>query len=109
MRISAILPSRTRAHSAIGEVPAGVDAVLDRWGERVYWIADHSTLVFGDVVLGRAGGLRLPRSWIGDEHYDEVVEALRPLLDLPVERVLVGHGEPVLEDGRQALARALDH
>jgi hypothetical protein len=32
---------------------------------------------------------------------------LRPLLDLPVEMVLVSHGEPVLRDGRNALARAL--
>jgi hypothetical protein len=63
--------------------------------------------VFGDVVLGRAGGLRLPRTWIGEEHYDAVVESLRPLLELPVERVLVAHGEPVLADGHKALAAAL--
>ena len=35
-------------------------------------------------------------------------EALRPLLDLPVEMVLVSHGEPVLRGGRNAIARALD-
>ena len=88
-------------------MPAGVEVVLDRWDERVYWIPEHRALVFGDVVLGRGGGLELPRTWIGEEHYDEVVEGLRPLLDLPVERVLVTHGEPVLEDGRAALAAAL--
>jgi hypothetical protein len=33
---------------------------------------------------------------------------MRPLLDLPIEMVLVSHGEPVLSDGRHALARALD-
>jgi hypothetical protein len=33
--------------------------------------------------------------------------SLRPLLDLPVERVLVSHGTPVLADARRALARAL--
>jgi hypothetical protein len=32
---------------------------------------------------------------------------MRPLLELPIERVLVSHGEPVLHDGRAALARAL--
>ena len=32
---------------------------------------------------------------------------MRPLLELPIERVLVSHGEPVLRDGRAALARAL--
>jgi hypothetical protein len=31
-----------------------------------------------------------------------------PLLDLPVELVLPAHGDPVLEHGREALARALE-
>ena len=34
-------------------------------------------------------------------------EALRVLLDLPVELVLVSHGEPVLQGGRAAIERAL--
>jgi hypothetical protein len=38
----------------------------------------------------------------------EVAVRIRPLLDLPIEVVLVSHGEPVLSRGRQALARALD-
>jgi glyoxylase-like metal-dependent hydrolase (beta-lactamase superfamily II) len=96
-----------RYGGTIGEAPAGVEIALDRWEERVYWIPEHRALVFGDVVLGRAGGLRLPRTWIGEEHYDEVAEGLRPLLALPVERVLVAHGEPVLENGQVALAAAL--
>jgi hypothetical protein len=29
------------------------------------------------------------------------------LLDLPIERVLVSHGEPVLSDGRRHIAAAL--
>ena len=32
---------------------------------------------------------------------------LRPLVELPIERVLVSHGEPVLHDGRAALVRAI--
>ena len=28
---------------------------------------------------------------------------LRPLAELPIERVLVSHGEPILCDGRRAL------
>lgn len=96
-----------RYRGTIGEVPSGVEVPLDRSGERVYWIPEHRALVFGDAVTGRAGGVRLPRTWIGAEHYDEVVESLRPLLELPVERILVAHGEPVLEDGQAALARAL--
>ena len=96
-----------RYGGTVGELPEGVEAVLDSWDERVYWLPEHAALVFGDIVVGRDGGLRLPRTWIGEERYAEVVESLRPLLDLPVERAFVGHGEPVLEDARTALADAL--
>ena len=67
----------------------------------------------GDRVIGEPGsGLRLcPQSWLGFRAgrptVDEMRELLLPLLDLPVERVLVSHGEPVLADGREALRRAL--
>jgi len=96
-----------RYDTTMGALPTGVETVLDAWNERVYWIPEHGALVFGDVVIARDAGLELPRSWIGEEHYDEVVRGLRPLLELPVERVLVTHGEPVLEDGRTALEAAL--
>jgi hypothetical protein len=96
-----------RYEGTVGEPAAGVEIALDRWDERVYWIPEHSALVLGDLVLARGGGLELPRTWIGDERYDEVREGLRPLLELPVDRVLVTHGEPVIEGGRAALARAL--
>jgi glyoxylase-like metal-dependent hydrolase (beta-lactamase superfamily II) len=96
-----------RYDAAIGGLPAGVEAALEAWDERVFWIAEHRALVFGDVVIARDDGLELPRTWIGDERYDEVVRGLRPLLELPVERVLVTHGEPVLADAAAALARAL--
>ena len=36
--------------------------------------------------------------------HDALREALRPLLDLPIEQVYVGHGAPVLAGGRDALA-----
>jgi hypothetical protein len=32
---------------------------------------------------------------------------LEPLLELPIERVLVSHGEPVLSDGASALRHCL--
>ena len=56
--------------------------------------------------MSRESGLEVPRAWVGDD-YADAVEALRPLLDLPVERVLVTHGEPVLAGAREALAAAL--
>jgi glyoxylase-like metal-dependent hydrolase (beta-lactamase superfamily II) len=94
-----------RFGGTIGELPTGVES-FRAWDEVVYWLPEHRALVPGDVILGRAHGLEVPRAWIGDR-FDLVVEELRALLDLPVDRVLVTHGEPVLEDGLEALEKAL--
>jgi hypothetical protein len=91
------------------EVPAGVEPIriLD---ETAYWLPEHNTLVPGDRLIANAGGLRMcPQSWFArsGRTLDDLRAALRPVLELPVELVLVSHGEPVLEGGRDALARAL--
>ena len=87
-------------------MPAGVEIAAEAAGEFVFWLPEHRALVAGDLVVGRAHGLEVPRAWLQDG-YDGAVTVLRPLLDLPVDRVLVTHGEPVLEDGLEALGRAL--
>jgi glyoxylase-like metal-dependent hydrolase (beta-lactamase superfamily II) len=93
------------------ELPAGLRAFATaRRNEVVFWLPQHETLVPGDVILGaEGGGLRLcPRSWLPEtKTLDDLRETLRPLLELPVRRVLVSHGEPVLEDGRGELERVL--
>jgi glyoxylase-like metal-dependent hydrolase (beta-lactamase superfamily II) len=96
----------------LGEaLPAGIEAFpTARSSEVVYWIAEHRSLVPGDVLLGEAGGgVRLcPRSWLPEGGtVAQLASSLRPLLDLPVTRVLVSHGKPVLRNGRAALERAL--
>ena len=93
-----------------GDLPSGVEGhAAVHFEETIFWIAEHGALVFGDVVLGAEDGVRLcPESWLENAGHAELEEALRPLLDLPVERLLVSHGEPVLTDGHAALARALD-
>jgi glyoxylase-like metal-dependent hydrolase (beta-lactamase superfamily II) len=92
----------------IGSAPASVEVRDTEWyGEVLYWLPEHAAVVAGDVMLGDGtGGVRLADAWLGDDR-ERVRAALLPLLGLPVERVLVAHGEPVREDGRDALARAL--
>ena len=85
---------------------AGVEIAAEAAGEFVFWLPEHRALVAGDLIIGRAHGLEVPRTWLEDR-CEEAIERLRPLLDLPVDRVLVTHGEPVLEDGLEALERAL--
>ena len=94
-----------------GEVlPGGIVAYdAQRGGEALFWIPQHLSLVAGDVLLGTKGGeLRLcPDSWLGPRDPRAVRAGLRTLLELPLERILVSHGPPVLSDGRRALAEAL--
>ena len=90
-------------------LPAGVRALrADRWDEVVYWLPEPRALVAGDILIGAgAGEVRLcSPTWLPAGA--EPRNALRPLLDLPIELLLVSHGEPVLEDGRAALARVLE-
>jgi hypothetical protein len=95
-------------------LPEGVETVTIRGaGETMVWLPAVRALIPGDRLLGDdAGGLRLcPDSWLrylpSGMRRPELRQALQPLLDRPVELVLVSHGEPVLENGRDAIARAL--
>jgi glyoxylase-like metal-dependent hydrolase (beta-lactamase superfamily II) len=97
-------------------LPDGVETIQIRGaGETMVWIPEHRALIPGDRLLGgNRGGLRIcPQSWLrylpSKMSHAQLQEALRPLLDLPVEMVLVSHGEPVLRGGREAIARALGY
>jgi hypothetical protein len=95
-------------------LPAGVESFPIRGaGETIFWLPEHRALVPGDRIIGAPSGrLRLcPESWLGylssGITLAALANALRPLLELPIESVLVSHGEPVLSGGRAALAEAL--
>jgi glyoxylase-like metal-dependent hydrolase (beta-lactamase superfamily II) len=86
-----------------------------RDGEVVLWLPRFKAVVPGDVLLGAGAKpratseqLRLcPQRWVAPASLEQLRESLRPLLDLPVQRVLVSHGEPVLRAGKRELAAAL--
>jgi glyoxylase-like metal-dependent hydrolase (beta-lactamase superfamily II) len=95
-------------------LPEGVETVtIRRAGETMVWLPGPRALVPGDRLLGDdQGGLRMcPPGWLRYLEpglgYDDLRDALRPLLDLPVEMVLVSHGEPIRQGGRAAIERAL--
>ncbi|HUH81220.1 MAG TPA: hypothetical protein VLZ06_07825 [Solirubrobacteraceae bacterium] len=95
------------------EIPRDVSP---RWlkgaGEIVFWLPGAATLVPGDSLVGEGGGrLRVcPESWLEDVSVDRrgLAALLAALLELPCERILVSHGEPVLQEGRRALAQAVE-
>jgi hypothetical protein len=86
-----------------------------RESEFVFWLPRQKAVVVGDVLLGAGAkpratsdSLRLcPERWLGKSSHDELRRSLRPLLELPVERVLVSHGEPVLGAAKRALRDVL--
>ena len=102
-----------RRYSATTDPPAGVVPVAVPARETDYWLPAFGALVVGDRVIGDGqGGLRLcPASWLRGGarpvSLAELADGLRPLLELPIELVLVSHGEPVVSGGREALGRAL--
>ena len=95
-------------------LPTGVETVqIKGAGETMVWLPEHRALIPGDRLLGDgAGGVRLcPDSWLrylpSGMTQAGLREALRPLLDLPVELVLTSHGRPVLSGGSAAIADAI--
>ena len=91
-------------------LPARVEAPRVAKDEVIFWIPEHRALVPGDVLLGTDdGGVQLcPDSWLPEGTTgQDLRDSLRPLLELPIELVLLSHGRPVLTNGRDALVAAL--
>ena len=86
------------------ELPGGLVALYDGRGraETPLWLPEQRTIVFADALTAPEGELKV---WHTPWHDERTLPALRRLLDLPFERVIVSHGEPVHD--RDAFERAL--
>ena len=98
-----------RYGAKLGGDVAGVHAFsAARADEIALWLEQPRAVVFGDAVLGdQRGGLMITPWAASPEGLERTRQALLPLLELPVEIVLPAHGNAVLENGRDALAKAL--
>jgi hypothetical protein len=96
-------------------LPAGVTAHAigkPRRYETPLHLPSHSALVFGDAVAETDGRLVM---WSADKvdakvdrfYRERFAPTLEPLLELDFDRVLVTHGQPVMKNGRKALADGL--
>ena len=96
--------SRLTAIEPGSALPGGLLALYDGRGraETPIWIAEQRTLVFADALAAPRGQLLV---WNCPSLEERALPALRALLDLPFERVIVSHGLPIHD--RFAYERAL--
>jgi hypothetical protein len=93
-----------------GPLPEGVEELaIEGADERqvAYFIRPHAALVVaeifgvdvdGELYVAQSPALARP---------EELEASLGRIMELPIERLLVSHGEPVLEDAKARMAEAL--
>ena len=93
-----------------GSLPQGLEEIpIEGADERqvAYFVRPHAALVVaeifgvdidGELYLGQSPALKRP---------DELEASLNRIMELPIERLLVSHGEPVLEDAKARMTEAL--
>jgi glyoxylase-like metal-dependent hydrolase (beta-lactamase superfamily II) len=88
-------------------LPAGVEAIeLDGEPQQVVLlIRGHATLVTGDVLSGTGGVLHV---FVDEADPDRLLPALAALGELPIERVVIPHGDPILTDGAARIRAAVE-
>jgi glyoxylase-like metal-dependent hydrolase (beta-lactamase superfamily II) len=103
-----LVEGRGQAHLFLAgdKLPIGVEAYPGRsHNDVVLWVESKRAVIAGDSLVDFGRGFEIPPEVL---HHgstrEDVADALRPLLDLPVELVLPAHGEPA---DRAALERAL--
>jgi hypothetical protein len=86
--------SRLEPVNPCDELPGGLRALYDGRGrmETPVYLPEQRALVFADGMTAPGGVLRI---WVTPWHDERTLPAFRAMLDLPFERVLVSHGEPV--------------
>ena len=87
-------------------LPAGVEAIeLDGEPQQVvFLIREHATLVTGDVLSGTGGVLHV---FVDEADPERLLPALAALGELPIERVIIPHGDPILTDGAARIRAAV--
>jgi hypothetical protein len=88
------------------ELPRGVEAIeLDGEPQRVgFFIREHATLVSGDVLSGTGGRLHV---FFDEADPERLLTSLDALGDLPIERVIIPHGDLILSDGAARIRAAV--
>jgi glyoxylase-like metal-dependent hydrolase (beta-lactamase superfamily II) len=93
-------------YAAGDRLELGVEAFPgEKPNDTVLWIERHRTVIAGDTLVDFGQGIEINPRWLRPGMTrEQVVDGLRPLLELPAEHVLLAHGGPY---DRAALERTL--
>ena len=85
-----------RVYEAGDRLDIGVEAFPgQKPNDMVLWVESRRAVIAGDTLVDFGNGLHINPRWLDpDMTLEQVIEGLRPLLDLPVEYVLAAHGGP---------------
>ena len=88
-------------------LPGGPVALYDGRGrlETPLWLPEQKAIVFGDALTERGGDLRV---WSSPWHEKRALPALRSLLELPFDQVIISHCDREPVHNRAAYERALE-
>jgi glyoxylase-like metal-dependent hydrolase (beta-lactamase superfamily II) len=89
------------------DLPRGVEAIeLDGEPQQVvFFIRDHATLITGDVLSGTGGRLHI---FVDEADPAPLLPALAGLTELPIEQVIIPHGNVITRDGAARIRAAVD-
>jgi glyoxylase-like metal-dependent hydrolase (beta-lactamase superfamily II) len=89
------------------ELPWGVESIeLDGEPQQVvFFIRDHATLITGDVLSGTGGRLHV---FVDEADPARLLPALARLTELPIEQVIIPHGDAITRDGAARVRAAVD-
>ncbi len=93
---------------ADSKLPGGLIALYDGRGrlETPMWLPEHHAIVFGDALTERGGELRVWDCRAGHEKRE--LPALRAMLELPFERVIISHCDTEPVHTRAEFEKALE-
>ncbi len=88
------------------ELPRGVEAIeLDGEPQQaVFFIREHATLVTGDVLSGTSGTFHV---FVDEADPERLLPSLDALAELPIEKVIIPHGAPILSGGAARIRAAV--
>ena len=70
----------------------------------VFFVPEHATLISGDVLSGTGGVLHV---FVDEAEREPLLASLEALADLPIEQVIIPHGELIGHGGAARIAAAV--